>query len=165
MKYAIRTENGKFLPNRFTIGWCPTIQPDALFDSISDALSMLERRAARYGHTCNGKEIVGIEETSGGTTREIVELEGLVDLRGLKYAITATDAAGGASFIKVDGRGWRMRWLEVATLWDTLGALIEYYGRSTLYENQVLHNPRIVGVREVPSEPTYRVVELEGAQR
>lgn len=140
VKYAIKDEINRYLivgENIFGTGG-DTISPRHVFDSIADALSALQKRmnttiGELFGSVDN-LQIISVE-VRDTPSRELVELTGVVDMTGLKFALMFKNTGAFLS----DTRKQTTR-LPNAALFATLEAACE----------RMLWNPtnmKIVGIK------------------
>lgn len=152
MKYAIKSPFfGSYLRNdgrgfsRIPLG------DKTVFSSNEDALNALQSRVLSGNLVREGAQLIGVEEVPGEPKREVVELAGVVNFAGLKFALTAPFYDGQHFIGSADGTA---RDINFATLYDYSKDAIRAAANSTWV------GINIVGIRETTTEPTYKEVAL-----
>lgn len=134
--------------------WGPLTREDVrTFDSVQKVVEYLSRTSSTpYGPI----SIHEIEEVPGETQREIVELEGVVDFEGLRFAVAYDDR--GARLIRFSEDGHRIS--GEPTLFgnplDAYKALI----RAGEVHGYGEEDTKVVGIRETTTGPTRRFVRV-----
>lgn len=149
LKHSVRIHDSFF--NGY--GTTEDINEAVLVDHIGAAYSQL----VVAGGSPAGFRPVAVEEIPGETKREVVELEGVVDLTGLKYTLTGEYTPD--RFFKSAWNGQGNRHgpfpLQDVPLYDTLSEAFKKVGNSHLI---------VVGIRETTTAPKRIVRELVPAQ-